>query len=130
AGADGPHAYSEPPGELGLRPGSEGRRFLVADPDPIDTLVAADRVRYRVQRVAHDAPHVCDSVTGEGVNDRFGNGGHGCLPSGGCRSSVTDSARPGEGVDGAARSEEHTSELQSRFDLVCRLLLEKKKISI
>src|SRR5207249_6753013 len=27
------------------------------------------------------------------------------------------------------RSEEHTSELQSRFDLVCRLLLEKKKRS-
>src|SRR5207249_5816497 len=26
----------------------------------------------------------------------------------------------------AKRSEEHTSELQSRFDLVCRLLLEKK----
>src|SRR5207249_8048933 len=28
---------------------------------------------------------------------------------------------------GQLRSEEHTSELQSRFDLVCRLLLEKKK---
>src|SRR5437868_10220630 len=28
------------------------------------------------------------------------------------------------------RSEEHTSELQSRFDLVCRLLLEKKKKTI
>src|SRR5438067_6276206 len=28
---------------------------------------------------------------------------------------------------GLRRSEEHTSELQSRFDLVCRLLLEKKK---
>src|SRR5437868_12486505 len=28
---------------------------------------------------------------------------------------------------GCRRSEEHTSELQSRFDLVCRLLLEKKK---
>src|SRR5207249_6315410 len=28
---------------------------------------------------------------------------------------------------GSKRSEEHTSELQSRFDLVCRLLLEKKK---
>src|SRR5207249_9638283 len=27
---------------------------------------------------------------------------------------------------GSNRSEEHTSELQSRFDLVCRLLLEKK----
>src|SRR5438874_3640982 len=30
--------------------------------------------------------------------------------------------------EGEARSEEHTSELQSRRDLVCRLLLEKKKI--
>src|SRR5438105_11496366 len=28
------------------------------------------------------------------------------------------------------RSEEHTSELQSRVDLVCRLLLEKKKSSV
>src|SRR2546421_2928410 len=32
-----------------------------------------------------------------------------------------DARRPGH------RSEEHTSELQSRSDLVCRLLLEKKK---
>src|SRR5207249_8528009 len=30
------------------------------------------------------------------------------------------------GVGVTVRSEEHTSELQSRFDLVCRLLLEKK----
>src|SRR5437868_13177961 len=30
----------------------------------------------------------------------------------------------------SVRSEEHTSELQSRFDLVCRLLLEKKKIHV
>src|SRR5207247_6392668 len=29
--------------------------------------------------------------------------------------------------EGLLRSEEHTSELQSRVDLVCRLLLEKKK---
>src|SRR5438067_7951467 len=28
------------------------------------------------------------------------------------------------------RSEEHTSELQSRFDIVCRLLLEKKNRSV
>src|SRR3712207_7965056 len=33
---------------------------------------------------------------------------------------------PGIGID-TARSEEHTSELQSRQYLVCRLLLEKKK---
>src|SRR5438874_8075135 len=31
---------------------------------------------------------------------------------------------------GPTRSEEHTSELQSRRDLVCRLLLEKKKNSV
>src|SRR5207249_10531486 len=33
----------------------------------------------------------------------------------------------GQFVERPRRSEEHTSELQSRFDLVCRLLLEKKK---
>src|SRR5438132_6550863 len=32
-----------------------------------------------------------------------------------------------EGATAAVRSEEHTSELQSHSDLVCRLLLEKKK---
>src|SRR2546421_8008056 len=32
-------------------------------------------------------------------------------------------------IVGFPRSEEHTSELQSRSDLVCRLLLEKKKIN-
>src|SRR5699024_12233838 len=39
----------------------------------------------------------------------------------GCLREVTGPAT------GPSRSEEHTSELQSRFDLVCRLLLEKKK---
>src|SRR5690349_23974841 len=34
---------------------------------------------------------------------------------------------PGDYPSGKKRSEEHTSELQSRRDLVCRLLLEKKK---
>src|SRR5207247_6132677 len=33
----------------------------------------------------------------------------------------------GPGIAAGVRSEEHTSELQSRVDLVCRLLLEKKK---
>src|SRR5438105_2489624 len=35
--------------------------------------------------------------------------------------------RNGFGLTSGTRSEEHTSELQSRVDLVCRLLLEKKK---
>src|SRR5438874_12046094 len=37
------------------------------------------------------------------------------------------SARKSSSIGESQRSEEHTSELQSRRDLVCRLLLEKKK---
>src|SRR5207248_11341699 len=37
------------------------------------------------------------------------------------------SVRISESVGEHTRSEEHTSELQSPYDLVCRLLLEKKK---
>src|SRR6266513_4205819 len=47
------------------------------------------------------------------------------------RSRHRSSSKPGRGCRyrraPRRRSEEHTSELQSRFDLVCRLLLEKKK---
>src|SRR5207249_6724363 len=41
---------------------------------------------------------------------------------------VCPSAGAQTGERAGVRSEEHTSELQSRFDIVCRLLLEKKKI--
>src|SRR2546428_3493133 len=48
------------------------------------------------------------------------------------KSINTDAAQAVPGVVAVVtdlmRSEEHTSELQSRSDLVCRLLLEKKKI--
>src|SRR5699024_11664785 len=44
------------------------------------------------------------------------------------RGRVFPAQDPGVALFGGMRSEEHTSELQSRFDLVCRLLLEKKKI--
>src|SRR2546430_13028416 len=37
---------------------------------------------------------------------------------------------PGASGRGDARSEEHTSELQSQSNLVCRLLLEKKKSAL
>src|SRR5438874_4946720 len=43
------------------------------------------------------------------------------MPCGSC------AATPWRALPGTVRSEEHTSELQSRRDLVCRLLLEKKK---
>src|SRR5437773_4087655 len=61
------------------------------------------------------------------------------LPRSGClatrnvgRPAMTQGGRRSRSVAGgsrrpASRSEEHTSELQSHHDLVCRLLLEKKK---
>src|SRR5690606_13345024 len=56
-----------------------------------------------------------------------GTGGHRLSrPTRSSRPSRPPSAPPGCGC-GGARSEEHTSELQSRENLVCRLLLEKKK---
>src|SRR5438105_10094308 len=46
-----------------------------------------------------------------------------------CLSAFTAIGK-GAGMKDETRSEEHTSELQSRVDLVCRLLLEKKKEEI
>src|SRR5689334_24483996 len=43
------------------------------------------------------------------------------------RSGSCAEAEPARVVEPPLRSEEHTSELQSQFHLVCRLLLEKKK---
>src|SRR2546422_5522053 len=43
------------------------------------------------------------------------------------RPSTASSASPLRVASSTSRSEEHTSELQSRLHLVCRLLLEKKK---
>src|SRR2546430_13200036 len=49
----------------------------------------------------------------------------------GTRLASLDPARPGGGCMAISgkRSEEHTSELQSQSNLVCRLLLEKKKFT-
>src|SRR6266536_6504302 len=53
---------------------------------------------------------------------------HDALPVSRARGS-SPAGTPGSGCSlPLSRSEEHTSELQSRVDLVCRLLLEKKKI--
>src|SRR6266704_7025243 len=63
---------------------------------------------------------------------------HDALPISEARPAATATARPGTRPRRPPppprnrrrhlrRSEEHTSELQSRFDLVCRLLLEKKE---
>src|SRR2546429_2117422 len=64
-------------------------------------------------------PALPRSQSGEVLAERAREGGNGVLDGHHVR---------GEAVFGG-RSEEHTSELQSRLHLVCRLLLEKKKNS-
>src|SRR5689334_24102828 len=44
-----------------------------------------------------------------------------------CRANGARASQTRAGPLASGRSEEHTSELQSQFHLVCRLLLEKKK---
>src|SRR3712207_9482290 len=51
------------------------------------------------------------------------------LPLGDALAEGLDGALPEGPDEGPPRSEEHTSELQSRQYLVCRLLLEKKKVT-
>src|SRR2546429_1669494 len=55
---------------------------------------------------------------------RRSHGTHAGGPAAAARAAYADA---GAGGGTAQRSEEHTSELQSRLHLVCRLLLEKKK---
>src|SRR5206468_6824963 len=67
------------------------------------------------------------------VGDAFQVGPDGVLQRAGGRRRRAEIGRERQDLDqfrpgAAARSEEHTSELHSRSDLVCRLLLEKKKI--
>src|SRR2546428_5067254 len=57
---------------------------------------------------------------GPGAGGRSGGGG-------GAEAGLMEARAIQRTVRQSARSEEHTSELQSRSDLVCRLLLEKKK---
>src|SRR3712207_7322151 len=66
-----------------------------------------------------------DPPRGPGRDDRghLAHGAHGARRGGDARGGARDRGRG----DRPARSEEHTSELQSRQYLVCRLLLEKKK---
>src|SRR5947209_10098820 len=65
------------------------------------------------------------------LHDR-GAGAAGYLEQGFCKTLAGDrrrscrAGRPGRAPGAKLRSEEHTSELQSRQYLVCRLLLEKK----
>src|SRR2546430_3849290 len=69
----------------------------------------------------HDALPICDQLTiGIDRRDHAGHARHGDGPAIGPR---------GARIGLRERSEEHTSELQSQSNLVCRLLLEKTRMS-
>src|SRR5690349_5641607 len=68
-----------------------------------------------------------DLPVGEAGRDKLGDLEFACaerMPGLGLPRTLELSGDPADGIDD--RSEEHTSELQSRRELVCRLLLEKK----
>src|SRR2546422_3037788 len=75
----------------------------------------------------HDALPICgDGASAHGFEDLIDlikrAGFHAATDPAGCGQS--------QKLAQVLRSEEHTSELQSRLHLVCRLLLEKKKIDV
>src|SRR5699024_8128834 len=90
----------------------DGDRAIMYDHLPIVTPLANGEVR--VKRT-HEMNDRIDHIAVNGGYIEFSNNE---------ATIIADSAERARNID---RSEEHTSELQSRFDLVCRLLLEKKK---
>src|SRR5689334_23809709 len=86
----------------------------------IDTVVAAfPDMQGRLVGKRFHAGYFCESAHEET---------HGCDYLLAC--DIDMEPVPGYQVASWQRSEEHTSELQSQFHLVCRLLLEKKKLEV
>src|SRR3989442_7406692 len=85
------------------------------------TIEERRRIYLAQQRTRHCEPDPIPKLSGPSPRPRTGEGSGG----GPAAHAVT----PGRDEDVMGRSEEHTSELQSRPHLVCRLLLEKKNIA-
>src|SRR5204862_6346783 len=91
---------------------------------PYTTLFRSPRLRASGRRVGGDRAGRCGAArAGRADRDRRPR----ALRRQGAWKGRGRVAAPGAERRLHARSEEHTSELQSRRDLVCRLLLEKKK---
>src|SRR5207249_10439397 len=78
----------------------------------------------------HDALPISHAGATLAARSRYRSGfhdrGRGHVPKGRSQCALRPACEPRAQRRRPDRSEEHTSELQSRFDLVCRLLLEKK----
>src|SRR2546422_2736290 len=80
--------------------------------------------RSHLNDLGKETPKVFNGKTGEVFADQA-IACHVSLPAG--KTADVEIVNIFERSEGPDRSEEHTSELQSRLHLVCRLLLEKKK---
>src|SRR5437588_1029249 len=81
-------------------------------------------------RKANDSHAACFFFIDTATSDIYTLSLHDALPILDLRERVVGAVAAGQScraVDLQRRSEEHTSELQSHSDIVCRLLLEKKK---
>src|SRR2546427_2180099 len=117
-----------------MPPSSRDSRAMSGRPGPSDSSWPA-RSRQRTARPLRDGasvPSPCDRVV-RVVSFQSDRRLHAGRPEGDGLPGAPDPVRPGLGAvcelgaELADRSEEHTSELQSQSNLVCRLLLEKKK---
>src|SRR2546427_4679014 len=77
----------------------------------------------------HDALPICDTASSPPTVSPGSWRRSATTPDSGAGTAVGLADRPNPPAIEFSRSEEHTSELQSQSNLVCRLLLEKKKQS-
>src|SRR5260370_22867022 len=105
-GTSGPHAYSPTC--------STPRRYVAIIALPAVARFSEQPMVLEVRKdlPANTVPEFVALLKANGVKMQYGSAGAGTTTHLAC-----------------SRSEEHTSELQSHLNLVCRLLLEKKKIS-
>src|SRR2546429_210028 len=118
----------------------KGSMELLADRDPEEARKLLDPVLERMMEAVHRYEGTVNQVMGDGIMALFGaplahedHAVRACYAALRMQESVKKYADEVRRSHAAVvkirvgRSEEHTSELQSRLHLVCRLLLEKKK---
>src|SRR3989441_5580401 len=112
----------------GIRSIDDVRGLLRAGADKVSLNTAALARPELVREAAERFGSQCVVVAIDARRERAGTRRWGVYTHGGRRPAGRDAVEWGrEVVELGARSEEHTSELQSLAYLVCRLLLEKKK---